>query len=544
MKAIVAAAALLASASAAAQGAPLSLSIDELMRWTPDGATADAGNVAQVPVARRFTATPLQRNALIDPNVRVLYAPDGMNDLGGQRTRQPRFNEYVFTHWAQIDVFAWFAGTAERGVQLPSRGWVQAAHRNGVRVIGTVFFAPVAWGGSPKTVESFLRRDPQGRFPAARQLVRIAQFYGFDGWFVNAETAGVDGVAMIDFMAELRAAAPPGMTIHWYDALLPDGRVRWQNALTPANSRFLQDGTRRTADAMFLNYDWTRQGLAEGAALAERLGRSRYDVFIGADLWPARNAQPAFRNSGWLDALRERPGGRAYGSIALFAPHFGYSWPGDTRTPRFSAFDRDASDVARFYDAERRLFAGDRNEPGRGGGQRWPGVASLAPSKGLVPALPFTTSFNTGHGRVEAREGTIIAGPWHDMSRQDALPTWQFATVGARQMAVDYDFDLPFEGGSSLRIAPETARRRAMVPLYALRLDPSVTVTAVTRGGKGYALSIGRSTRSLPASAAWQRTRWCVRPGSKEVQVLIMVRPAARTALNLGQLSVEAGCRE
>jgi endo-beta-N-acetylglucosaminidase D len=544
MRGAVAAAALIAAAPAAGQGAPLSLTIDELLRWTPDEATADPGNVARVTVARRFVARPLRRGAAIDPQVRVLYAPDGMNDLGGERGRQARFNGYVFTHWPQIDTLAWFAGTADRGINLPSRGWVEAAHRNGVEVIGTVFFAPVAWGGSPETVASFLRRDAQGLFPAARQLVRIARHYGFDGWFVNAETAGADGAAMIDFMAELRAVAPPEMTIHWYDALLPDGRVRWQNALTPANVRFLQDGARRTADAMFLNYDWTRAGLAAGAALAERMGRSRYDVFIGADLWPARDAQPAFRNSGWLDALRERPGGRAYGSIALFAPHFGYSWPGDARTPRFSDFAQDPRDVARFEDAERRLFAGDGRDLGRAGGAGWPGVASLAPTKGLVLALPFTTSFNTGHGRVEARGGSIVGGPWHDMARQDALPTWQFATLGQRPVTVGYDYDAPFQGGSSLRIAPQAAGGQVTVPLYALRLARAVTVTAVTRGGAGYAVRVGRSSRPVVASAGWRQTRWCVRPGAGEVRVSVIVRRAARHALHLGQLSVEAGCRD
>ncbi|PXA97237.1 hypothetical protein DMC47_14875 [Nostoc sp. 3335mG] len=255
-------------------------------------------------------------------------------------------------------------------------------------------------------------------------------------------------------------------------------------------------------------------------------------MFIGADLWPARNAQPAFRNTMWLDALRERPGGRAYGSIALFAPHFNYSWPGDARTPRYSNFDRDPGDVARFYDGERRLFAGD--SAGRGAG--WPGVASLSPTKGLMPTLPFTTSFNTGHGRVEARGGRITGGPWYDMSRQDALPTWQ--------IAFEYDFDHPFNGGSSLVVQPQAGGGRATVPLYALRLPPSVTVTAVTRGGSGHALRIGRSTRRLPAGPDWQRTRWCVRPGPGETRVSVVIDRAARTAINIGQLSIDPGCRD
>ncbi|WP_242117360.1 endo-beta-N-acetylglucosaminidase [Sphingomonas lacusdianchii] len=542
MRALAAILALLASAPAAAQGAPLALGVDELLRWTPDGSTADPGQVARVSLAQRFRVAPIGRNRAIDPQVRVLYAPDGMNVLGGQPTTGARFNGYTFTHWPQIDVFAWFAGTADRGINLPARGWVEAAHRNGVPVIGTVFFAPDAWGGSPNTVTSFLRRDARGHFPAAAQLVRIARHYRFDGWFVNAETSGADGQAMIDFMAELRAIAPPMMTIHWYDALLPDGRVVWQNALTHANLRFLQNGGQRTADAMFLNYDWTRQGLVDSATLAERSGRSRYDLFIGADLWPARNAQPAFRNTAWLDALRERPGGRALGSIALFAPHFGYNFPGDARAPRFSNFDHDPRDVARFYYAERRLFAGDtRNmaDPARTG---WPGVSSLAPTHGIVPTLPFTTSFNTGHGRIDARDGKVVGGAWHDMARQDVLPTWQFATIGKRPVVTDYDFDRPFGGGSSLRIAPDGSGSRTSVPLYALRLPRTVRITAVTRGGTGYALRVGNHMRALPASNDWQATSWCVRAPAADARVSLNIERAAQQPINIGRITIEAGC--
>jgi len=544
MRAAAAIAALLLTAPAAAQGAPLALTVEELLRWNPDGPTADAGNIARVPLTRRFRTAPLNRNLAIDPQVRVLYAPDGMNVLGGSSTPTPRFNGYTFTHWPQIDVFAWFAGTADRGINLPSRGWVEAAHRNGVPVIGTIFFAPVAWGGSPKTVASFLRRDGRGRFPAAAQLVAIARYYRFDGWFVNAETDGADGEAMIDFMAELRALAPPSMAIHWYDALLPDGRVIWQNALNHANIRFLQDGTRRTADAMFLNYDWTRQGLAQGAALAERSGRSRYELFIGADLWPARNAQPAFRNTAWLDALRERPGGRAFGSIALFAPHFGYAFPGDARTPRFSNFDHEPRDAARFYDAEQRLFAGDSRNLATAARDGWPGVSSLAPTHGILPTLPFSTSFNTGHGRVDARNGTVIGGPWHDMARQDVLPTWQFATLGNRQVPTHFDFDSPFNGGSSLRIVPNGAGARASVPLYALRLSGPVKITAVARGGTGYALRIGDRARVLPPSNDWRTTSWCVRSPAAETRISVTVGRGADRPLNLGSLSVERGCAD
>lgn len=537
-----------------ADRAPFALTLDEFFAWNPKAATADARNIARVPLTPRFVAPVVQPGATTDPKVRVLYAPDGMNNLGNYLAPQSRFNLYTFTHWSQIDLFLWFAGTAQRPVNLPARPWIEAAHRNGVKVLGTVFFAPIAWGGAPATVERFLRRDAQEHFPAAAQLVRIARHYGFDGWLINAETdlptGGKGTRAMIDFMAELRRMAPPGMEIHWYDAMLSDGRVDWQNALTPGNSAFLQDGTRRTADAMFLNYAWTTDGLRRSAALAERLGRSRYDLFVGADLWPQRDgAQAAFRNTGWLDAMRERPGGPALGSIALFAPNFAFNFAGDARTPRFSTFDGDPADVARFYAAEERLFAGERRNLARPRGEGWPGIASLAPVHGVAVPLPFRTSFNVGHGRVDMRAGRRIGGAWHDMSRQDVLPTWQFASVGG-QAQVGYDFDRPYDGGASLRIVPDPAGGAATIPLYALRLPSSprlgVEVTSLA-SGSGYALTLsmpdGRDhDLPLTASSRWRTQHWCVATNDGAVRLAAIIRAGTSGTLRLGAVSLTRTC--
>ncbi|MGN5375896.1 hypothetical protein [Sphingomonas hankookensis] len=122
-------------------------------------------------------------------------------------------------------------------------------------------------------------------------------------------------------------------------------------------------------------------------------------------------------------------------------------------------------------------------------------------------------------------------------------PTWQFATLGRRRMTVAYDFATAFSGGSSLRFVPDGPGGTATVPLYALRLGGRVTVTAVSRGGAGYALRIGSGVaRPLTASADWRTTRWCARTTAGETHVSVVARPAARQPLNLGQVSIEPGC--
>jgi endo-beta-N-acetylglucosaminidase D len=450
-----------------------------------------------------------------DQRAKVLYAPDGMNNFGNYLQVQPKFNLYNFSNWAQIDVLNWFAGTADLTVQIPARLWVDTAHKNGVKVIGSVFLGIAQWGGSPDTVEKLLEQDGQGRFVMAHQLVAIAQYYGFDGWLVNQETdltavkdaqnqlvkgqkdakRGAELAArMLVFMQYLTAIAPQGMEIHWYDSMIADGRVRWQNALNEKNQQYLQQGKVASADAMFLNYWWTADMVQQSAAKADALGRSRYEVYFGADLWPSRDAQQAFTETKWLDWLF-MPGASpdknsAYGSIALFAPNVNFNFSGEPTQPAFSNFAEDASDHRRFYQTEQRLFAGDDLNSAVVDSSGWAGLSKYLPAKSVISSLPFVTSFNTGQGQHWFEQGQKSGAGWTDISRQDIAPSWQFAVFGSAKVAVNYDFDQAWQGGSSLLIETTTAGD-ADIPLYQtqLRLGANTQLRLVFQSQTGTAQS-------------------------------------------------------
>ena len=157
---------------------PFALTIKQAKNWSPQADTASADNVSQVALARRISA-PLPGQQQLDTQAKVLYAPDGMNNFANYLKMQPQFNLYNFTHWSQIDVLNWFAGTADLTVQIPARPWVDTAHKNGVKVIGSVFLGIAQWGGNPDTVEALLDQDQQGRFILADKLLQIAGYYGF-----------------------------------------------------------------------------------------------------------------------------------------------------------------------------------------------------------------------------------------------------------------------------------------------------------------------------------------------------------------------------
>lgn len=566
---MIALALALAAQAPAGDAAPFRLTLDELVAWHLAGPTADDRNVSREPLAPRFVDRDAEPDggAHKDPRARVLYAPDGMNDLADSLGPRPAFNRYGFNAWAQIDILNWFAGDARRPVAIPARPWVDTAHRNGVKVLGTLFLAPVTYGGDRDTTARLVRRDADGTFPAARALVAIARHYGFDGWLVNAETdlweVGTGDDIRRDparrraaarlageiraFVADLRRLSPEPMEIHWYDSLLPDGRVVWQNALNRRNLPFLH-----AADAMFLNYWWTAPGLNAGARLAERVGRSRYDLFVGADLWPARRgAQAAFRNTDWLRSLR-RGDGRLVGSLALFATHFNYGFEGDARTPAFSRFKADPSDVARYEAAERRLFAGDDGDMARVDTTGWDGVGSAIPARSTIATLPFSTRFNTGRGRRLFARGRANGGAWSDIGAQSLLPSWQFATSGARA-GISYDYDRAWSGGSALRIAPLGAGV-GEVPLYLTRLGApgGVSIRTVTHGAdRGYWLRLttsdGDHTDFAIRPGAWRSDTRCLRlpPGAHIRRISVVFDGATPPApLWLGEIALGAGCPE
>lgn len=484
---------------------PFALTLAQLKQWTPQSALASAANISRQPLARRFVA-PLLPATEQDRQAKVLYAPDGMNNFGNYLQAQPKFNLYNFSNWAHIDVLNWFAGTADLTVQIPARPWVETAHKNGVKVIGSVFLGIAQWGGSADTVEKLLEQDNQGRFVLAHQLVAIAQYYGFDGWLMNQETdltavkdaqnqlvkgqqdakRGAELAArMLAFMQYLTAIAPQGMEIHWYDSMISDGRVRWQNALNDKNQQYLQQGTIASADAMFLNYWWNADMVQQSAAKADALGRSRYDVYFGADLWPSRPAQRAFSQTKWLDwlfkpataARSPHQQSRAYGSIALFAPNVNFNFNGEpansatgqTAIPAFSNFADNPIDHRRFYQTEQRLFSGDDLNSAVVDSSGWAGLSKYLPAKSVVSSLPLVTSFNTGQGQYWFEKGQKSGSGWTDISVQDLLPSWQFAVFGSAKVAVNYDFNQAWQGGSSLLIETSKAGD-ADIPLYQTQL--------------------------------------------------------------------------
>ncbi|QKW25362.1 endo-beta-N-acetylglucosaminidase [Streptomyces seoulensis] len=436
-------------------------------------AAADADlafNAAAVPLAPRFTPVPANATARADQariQSLVSFGPTAGNPSQGSATA----DSYALTHWAYLDELVFWGGSSGEGLILaPNAPIVDAAHRHGVPVLGNVFLPPAAYGGQLQWTRDLVQRDAAGHYPLAAQLVAVAAAYGFDGWFVNAETGGGDsalGAAMLGFVKELKAlAATEGQRVTWYDAMTVNGSVSWQGALNGQNQALFQ-----AADAMFLDFRWSAGTLAASGRKAEQLGRGRYELWAGVDV----ESNGPDTSVDW-DSI-----------VPADAPHttsLGLYRPEQTRN--HLPVGHTPED---FHAADDRFWTGRSLDPARPDTtDRWRAPAVFVADRSTVTSLPFASVFNTGHGLRWYEDGAVASDtPWNHLGLQDRLPSrrWVVRTGGERP-TVAFDFADAWRGGSSVLVAG-ALDEPAVLDLYATRLPigPDTVVELTHRAETG-----------------------------------------------------------
>ncbi|MEW5351251.1 endo-beta-N-acetylglucosaminidase [Streptomyces sp. 16-176A] len=429
-----------------------------------------AFNAASVPLAARFTPTPANTTARTDQarvQSLVSFGPTAGNPSQGSATA----DYYALTHWAYLDELVFWGGSSGEGLILaPNAPIVDAAHRHGVPVLGNVFLPPAAYGGQLQWTRDLVRRDAAGHYPLAAQLVAVAAAYGFDGWFVNAETGGGDstlGAAMLGFVKELRTlAAARGQRVTWYDAMTVTGSVSWQGALNGQNQALFQ-----AADAMFLDFRWSAGSLAASGQKAEQLGRDRYELWAGVDV----ESNGSNTSVDW-DAIVPADAPHTT-SLGLYRPEWTRNHLPAGHTPED------------FHAADDRFWTGRSLDPARPDPtDRWRAPAVSVADRSTVTALPFASVFNTGHGLRWHEDGQVASDtPWNHLGLQDRLPSrrWVVRTAGQRP-SVSFDFADAWRGGSSVLVSG-ALDAPAVLDLYATRLpigrDTVVELTCRAESG-------------------------------------------------------------
>ena len=307
----------------------------QLLEWDAQKDEDLIFNVSTVPLAKRVDTADLQTvNDSQNKDTRSMAisimngstsgnSPHGLNKV----------NANTFSYWQYVDLLVYWGGSSGEGlIVAPSADVVDAGHKNGVKVIGTVFMPQSAHGGKMQWLEDLLTKTEDGSYPVVDKLIEVAAVYGFDGWFINQETEGTDeepltkdhAERMQEFLSYYKEKAPE-LELVYYDSMTVEGKMDWQNALNEKNAAYLKDEEgRAAADEMFLNFWWTTEKLApeellkSSAEFAAQQGIDPYDLYAGIDLQSNGYATPI----NW--SLFERPEGGTYTSLGLYCPSWAY----------------------------------------------------------------------------------------------------------------------------------------------------------------------------------------------------------------------------
>ena len=410
---------------------------DELLSWTPSGDPDAPYNVSGVPLADSFLgdtqANPHARPGEADiAALSIMYPSTSGNPSQGANV----FDVYAFNYWQYSDLLVMWGGSAGEGLILaPSPDVIDAGHRNGVPVYGTIFFPPVVYGGQIQWVWDLVQWNGTS-YPVADKLIEVAEYYGFDGWFINQETAGGDvtlAEAMRDFMLYIQDSSE--VSIMWYDAMIETGAIAWQNSLNANNDWFFQYQGQLVSEDMFLNFCWSANGLLVSRNNAIALGRSPYDLFAGVDV----QANGYGTSVNWDGVFPEDT--VHVTSLGFYCPNWTYS---------------SSASHQEFYEKANRFWVGANRDPSiTATPDPWKGMAHYVPATSPADDVPFVTCFNTGQGHIYSVEGEVMrSGDWNNRSLQDVLPTWRWiARSPGVPLYPELDWSTAWFGGTSLKVS-------------------------------------------------------------------------------------------
>ena len=511
---------------------------ESLATWSAKTDPDAPFNVSRVPLADRVKGQPVNEQQSTEAKV-LSIAIVNQHTKGTPSQGGTDKAVYNFTNWQYVDTLVAWAGSSGEGIIVPPSGDVtDSAHRNGVPVVGTVFFPPEAYGGKVEWVQQFVQKDKRGRFLMADKLLEMSAAYGFDGWFINQET-NVDEAtasAMKELLAYMQAKKPKKQQIIWYDSMLPNGSVDWQGALNEKNQSYFQDGRRQMSDSMFLDFRWKE--LTSSKENAEVLKRSPYDLFAGIDV-QANGINTKRKPSSIVDN-KNRP----IVSLGLYCP----DW-----TLREGA----QYDVTRYWENESNFWINSQGDPRDVSTDKdsWQGISRYYVEKTPVTALPFLTNFNVGNGDAFYLDGEKVKeGTFNNRSIQDVMPTyrWMIDNQKGNQLSAEIAYEDAYNGGSSIKLSGEmTAGVETFIKLYASQVKPSKTdtISVVTKGtdeavlrldlkGKKSPLSIQGTQQTL--ANGWIKTTYSMKDIACQTVTSIGLnlknKQSAPTTIYLGQL--------
>ena len=442
--------------------------VKDIENWTPETDPYAEFLVAEVPLAQRnepFKAT--QAKPYLNSDAQVMnMTGDYGNSFFGSTMYTNEFSEDVMTFWQYTDYFSPWHGAATaytpqalydpvtsdwraRGfefgiVNIPNPAYTNAAHRNGVMSIACIYFDPAFRPG--QTCADMLTNKEGDVYVVAQKLVEMAEYYGFDGYFLNQEEGSF--AEFKPFMAWLTAQ---GLYTQWYDT---------NSTFNSSKAAWLKDDTYgQIHNSVFVNYS-SFSGIDSQLSYAESIGADPHEeIFYGVECNQAGFGGGHYSATSMTNLYDATGNPRA--SYALFCGSDRYhrGLEGLDTSGDGESVPTSQKDGYQWMSEEReRMFwSGVREDPTNTGFQsgysrsdvdvndasKWVGVADFIAERSVISGNAFYTNFNTGHGMQYFVNGAVSKDEeWTNINIQEQLPTWQwwFESTDSTKLHADFDY--------------------------------------------------------------------------------------------------------
>ncbi|KIP07565.1 glycoside hydrolase family 85 protein [Phlebiopsis gigantea 11061_1 CR5-6] len=488
---------------------------------------ADLDEWASKPTAKLTGCLPFKPRPSVSDTANHRGKLLACHDYKGGYTEKPEARAYTFNFWSLCDTFIYFS---HHRVTIPPSGWINAAHRQGVKMLGTLIFEHqeseaeclrLLVGRLPQSQSGPAHPNAMRSLPVsphyARLLAELAQQRGFDGYLLNVEVPLRGSVeqtrALCMWIAllehELKRVVGEHAQVMWYDSVILDGRLAWQDRLNAFNLPFFMP-----SNSFFTNYTWgpnypslmANYFLSLAQSGDEESVKKLRDIFVGIDVWG--RGQHGGGGTSCYKAMTHIDPEFLGLSVALF----GHAWTWESEQDK-PGWNWDA-----WWKYERTLWVGpadaadtpdveDPHPPGHSDSQCNHGPYKPISSFFLrepppnPSVLPFFTSFSPGVGQgwyvngqkvweattdgwtdvdKNSSTGDLLwprpALAWHDFERLEPLPA----------ALPSIDMHDAWLGGNSIRISLSVAGSDAedaffrclWIPIQSLALSPGTQYIA------------------------------------------------------------------
>lgn len=482
---------------------------DDILSWTPESDVDARYNKANVPLAQRRTGYVVNQYA--NPNAKMVLSGDAY-PIGGGSTfsygTEGEWRRYALNFWQYVDIYNFWGGP----INIPTPELVDMAHKNGVPVVGTVFFENRNVANSERRIYYNRGTAENPEYPYGDKLWEIAEFYGFDGWFFNFESTGTASSAsqeIQNFLLYMQATKPhPDMILCMYDSPSTGGFL---SRLTTTNRVLLQtnDG-RRTGDYYFGDYKWTSRSMVLQTQTTALNSVPPIDPYRVTSSWPIHmngymtigpggttdQLNGLMTQAAWLrhDAASAAAAGdpslvnKAMNSLGLFGGHSPINlsssasdflnvqdprlWVGYSGLATGNGPLRDPSEGYLGVGNGGVIDGVTINNSNTATAEAWYGFSQFLADKTVILDFPFATNFNPGIGDYFFVDGEAVKQAWTNRGIQDILPTWRWTvrTESGPKVTPSFDLGSAWYGAASIRLEGDVTSANE-VRLYSTFLD-------------------------------------------------------------------------